>query len=71
MEFFERMVRRCSMIFHRIHSGASPNGSLVGFFNFPDNYISLVNYFKTLPILTVFSAATVFGFLVLVLLKDK
>ena len=41
----------------------------VGFFNFPDNYISLVNYFKTLPILTVFSAVAVFGFIALILLK--
>ena len=28
----------------------------VGFFNFPDNYLSLLNYFRTLPLLTIFSA---------------
>ena len=28
---------------------------LVGFFNYPDNYYSLFMYFKTLPILTIFS----------------
>lgn len=43
---------------------------VVGFFNFPDNYISLRNYFKTLPILTVFAAITTFVFL-LFILKNK
>lgn len=29
---------------------------LIGFFAFPDNYLSLLNYFRTIPLLTIFSA---------------
>lgn len=44
---------------------------LVGFFSYPDNYISLLTYFKALPILTLFSAASLIGLLVYLFAKRK
>ncbi|MCP4970188.1 MAG: hypothetical protein GY932_06295 [Arcobacter sp.] len=42
----------------------------VGFLNFPDNYYSLINYIKTLPLLTGFSIITTMS-LFISLLKQK
>ena len=42
---------------------------LVGFFNYPDNYLSLLNYFRTLPLLTVFSAIAMLSLFFLLLIK--
>ena len=39
-------------------------------FNYPDNYLTLLNYFRTLPLLTAFSAFSM-GILFLFLLADK
>lgn len=33
----------------------------VAFFNYPDNYLTLLNYFNSLPILTLFSSFTLLG----------
>jgi len=43
---------------------------LVGFFNYPDNYLSLLNYFRTLPLLTSFSIISILG-LFFILLSGK
>lgn len=42
---------------------------LVGFFNYPDNYYSLLLYFKTLPVLTLFSAVSLSIYFIFLLLK--
>ena len=39
-------------------------------FNYPDNYLTLLNYFRTLPLLSAFSAFSM-GILFLFLLADK
>ena len=45
---------------------------LIGFFNYPDNYYSLLNYFRTLPLLTLFSAIFISIYFTFLLLdKDK
>ena len=45
---------------------------VVGFFDFPDNYYSLLLYFKTLPLLTLFSGISLsIYFLFLLFNKDK
>ncbi len=43
---------------------------LIGFFNYPDNFYSLVNYTKTLPLLTIFAVLSLVS-LVPFLLKSK
>lgn len=42
---------------------------LVGFFSFPDNYLYLLNYFNTLPFLTIISCIFILLFLLLIILK--
>ena len=45
---------------------------LIGFFNYPDNFYSLLNYFRTLPILTLFSSISISIYFIFLLLdKDK
>ena len=45
---------------------------LIGFFNYPDNYYSLLLYIKTLPVLTMFSGFSVsVYFMFLLFNKDK
>lgn len=44
---------------------------LVGFFSYPDNYISLLTYIKTLPILTIFSFIFLIGFFIFLFFKPN
>ncbi len=45
---------------------------MIGFFNFPDNYYSLILYIKTLPLLTIFSGISLSVYFVFLLFdKDK
>jgi len=45
---------------------------LIGFFNYPDNYFSLLNYYRTLPLLTVFSTISILSlFFILFVKGDK
>lgn len=43
----------------------------IGFFNYPDNYYSLFNYFRTLPLLTLFSALFMIYLIVKLLLNNS
>ncbi len=43
----------------------------IGFFNFPENYYTLLNYFNTLPVLTVFSSLVFTIFIIYFFLKSK
>lgn len=43
----------------------------VAFFNYPDNYYTLLNYFKTLPILTIFSVFSLIILFIKLLLRKK
>lgn len=42
---------------------------LVGFFNYPDNFYSLQLYFRTLPLLTIFSAVSLSVYFIFLLFK--
>jgi hypothetical protein len=44
---------------------------IVGFFNYPDNYLSLRNYFRTLPLLTIFSGIAMSSLFFLLLIKKE
>ncbi|MCB9258730.1 MAG: glycosyltransferase family 39 protein [Ignavibacteriales bacterium] len=43
----------------------------VAFFNYPDNYLTLLNYFNSLPILTLFSSFTLLGLFLFILFPSK
>lgn len=44
---------------------------LVGFFNYPDNYLTVLNYFRTIPILTLFALLALFSLSILFLLERE